>query len=255
MTDLTRNMPPEARSAAEPEPVEQGMSLPWLAVYKRELGLYFRSPIAYGVAFAILFFLGLLINGYIAQAAIGSVPFRRLDLRARSADLPDLPDRAAADDAAAGGRIARGDARSPDDDADERVAVHRRQISGGVDVLYHPAGADAGLPLHHADGRHARSRRCLRRLLGRVALRRRGAGGDDDLVGSDRRPNRRGVLGRGDRVGALSRRNRRHLDRWARGYVVGFGQFRPRTRLASALQRRRWRSALFAPRIFCISFS
>ncbi len=61
-------MPPEARSIAEPEPVEQGIAMPWLAVYKRELGLYFRSPIAYGVAFAILFFLGVLINGYIAQA-------------------------------------------------------------------------------------------------------------------------------------------------------------------------------------------
>ncbi len=65
MTDLTSNAPIIER---QPEPVEQGMSLPWLAVYKRELNVYFRSPIAYGVAFAILFFLGLLINGYIAQA-------------------------------------------------------------------------------------------------------------------------------------------------------------------------------------------
>ena len=48
--------------------VEQGMALPWFAVFKRELRQYFRSPIAYGVAFAILFFLGLLFNGYIAQA-------------------------------------------------------------------------------------------------------------------------------------------------------------------------------------------
>ncbi|GIL09352.1 MAG: ABC transporter permease [Chloroflexota bacterium] len=38
------------------------------AVFKRELWLYFRSPIAYAIAFAILFFLGLLFNGYIAQA-------------------------------------------------------------------------------------------------------------------------------------------------------------------------------------------
>ncbi len=68
MTDLTRNMPPEARAISEPEAVEQGRSLPWLAVYKRELNVYFRSPIAYGVAFAMLIFLGLLVNSYIAQA-------------------------------------------------------------------------------------------------------------------------------------------------------------------------------------------
>ncbi len=72
MTDLTQNMP-STLPEAQPEPVEQGRSMPWLAVYKRELGVYFRSPIAYGVAFAILFFLGLLINGYIAQAN-GSYP-------------------------------------------------------------------------------------------------------------------------------------------------------------------------------------
>ncbi len=48
--------------------VEQGFAMPWFAVFKRELGTYFRSPIAYGVAFAILFFLGVLFNGYVAQA-------------------------------------------------------------------------------------------------------------------------------------------------------------------------------------------
>ena len=47
--------------------------MPWFAVFKRELGLYFRSPIAYGVAFAILFFLGLLFNGYVSQAN-GQIP-------------------------------------------------------------------------------------------------------------------------------------------------------------------------------------
>ncbi|MEP7290124.1 MAG: ABC transporter permease [Chloroflexota bacterium] len=47
--------------------VEQGTAFPWFAVYKRELGQYFRSPIAYGVAFAILFLLSLLFNDYIAQ--------------------------------------------------------------------------------------------------------------------------------------------------------------------------------------------
>lgn len=48
--------------------VERGMAIPWFAVFKREIKLYFRSPIAYGVAFAILFFLGLLFNAYVAQA-------------------------------------------------------------------------------------------------------------------------------------------------------------------------------------------
>jgi ABC-2 type transport system permease protein len=38
------------------------------AVFKRELALYFRSPIAYAIGFAVLFFLGMLFNGYIAQA-------------------------------------------------------------------------------------------------------------------------------------------------------------------------------------------
>lgn len=38
------------------------------AVFKRELALYFRSPIAYAVGFALLFFLGVLFNGYIVQA-------------------------------------------------------------------------------------------------------------------------------------------------------------------------------------------
>ena len=57
---------------------------------------------------------------------------RRLDLRARPAHLPDLPDRPAADHASAGGRIARRHARSADDPADERIAVHHRQVSGGV---------------------------------------------------------------------------------------------------------------------------
>lgn len=38
------------------------------AVFKREFALYFRSPIAYAIAFAVLFFLGMLFNGYISQA-------------------------------------------------------------------------------------------------------------------------------------------------------------------------------------------
>jgi gliding motility-associated transport system permease protein len=61
MTDQSMEMP-------ETVEVEQGMALPWFAVFKRELKLYFRSPIAYGIAFAILFLLGVLFNGYISQA-------------------------------------------------------------------------------------------------------------------------------------------------------------------------------------------
>jgi len=37
------------------------------AVYKRELGLFFRSTIAYAVAFALLGFMGLLVSSFIAQ--------------------------------------------------------------------------------------------------------------------------------------------------------------------------------------------
>ncbi len=47
--------------------VQTGASFPFWAVFKRELGLYFRSPIAYAIAFAIMFFLGVLINGYLSQ--------------------------------------------------------------------------------------------------------------------------------------------------------------------------------------------
>ena len=64
MTD----MPITKTEINEQSVVEQGRAMPWFAVFKRELGLYFRSPIAYGVAFAILFFLGLLFNGYVSQA-------------------------------------------------------------------------------------------------------------------------------------------------------------------------------------------
>ncbi len=38
------------------------------AVFKREVALYFRSPVAYAIGFAVLFFLSILFNGYIAQA-------------------------------------------------------------------------------------------------------------------------------------------------------------------------------------------
>ncbi len=35
------------------------------AVFKREVGLYFRSPIAYAIAFALLLFFGIYFNGYL----------------------------------------------------------------------------------------------------------------------------------------------------------------------------------------------
>lgn len=38
------------------------------AVFKRELALYFRSPIAYAIAFAILLFLGILFNDIVSQS-------------------------------------------------------------------------------------------------------------------------------------------------------------------------------------------
>ncbi len=38
------------------------------AVFKRELALYFRSPVAYAVAFAVIFFLSILFNSYVTQA-------------------------------------------------------------------------------------------------------------------------------------------------------------------------------------------
>lgn len=38
------------------------------AVFKRELGLYFRSPVAYAIAFALLLFFGLLFSSSLNQA-------------------------------------------------------------------------------------------------------------------------------------------------------------------------------------------
>ncbi|MBL8163628.1 MAG: ABC transporter permease [Anaerolineae bacterium] len=49
------------------------------AVYKREIGLYFRSPVAYAIAFALLLFFGLLFSNSIStgngQAPADSVNF------------------------------------------------------------------------------------------------------------------------------------------------------------------------------------
>jgi ABC-2 type transport system permease protein len=55
------------------------MRATWV-VFKRELALYFRSPIAYAVAFAIYFFIGWLFSGNLIQAiqqnaTLGQNPF------------------------------------------------------------------------------------------------------------------------------------------------------------------------------------
>lgn len=50
------------------EDVSTGGALPFWAVFKREVALYFRSPVAYAIAFALFFFLSLVFNGYLAQA-------------------------------------------------------------------------------------------------------------------------------------------------------------------------------------------
>lgn len=51
------------------EDVVVGGSLPFWSVFKREVALYFRSPVAYAIAFALFFFiLGPLFNGYLVQS-------------------------------------------------------------------------------------------------------------------------------------------------------------------------------------------
>ncbi|MBZ0283353.1 MAG: ABC transporter permease [Anaerolineae bacterium] len=44
-----------------------------IAVYKRELGLYFRSPVAYAIAFALMLFFGLLFSNSV-NSANGQAP-------------------------------------------------------------------------------------------------------------------------------------------------------------------------------------
>lgn len=47
--------------------VETGPALPFWTVFKREFTAYFKSPIAYGIAFAFLFVLGIIFNSYISS--------------------------------------------------------------------------------------------------------------------------------------------------------------------------------------------
>lgn len=65
---MTDNALPTRRPAPTERTVRTGGAFPVWAVYKRELLLYFRSPIAYAIAFAMLLFLGFLFNDYVAQA-------------------------------------------------------------------------------------------------------------------------------------------------------------------------------------------
>lgn len=58
----------EPRASGAESRVQIGAALPFWAVFKREFGLYFRSPIAYAIAFAMLFFVSLLFNAYVTQA-------------------------------------------------------------------------------------------------------------------------------------------------------------------------------------------
>jgi len=44
------------------------------AVFKRELGLYFRSPVAYAIAFALMLFFGFLFTGNLSEASQRQVP-------------------------------------------------------------------------------------------------------------------------------------------------------------------------------------
>ncbi len=48
--------------------VQTGAAFPFWTVFKREFFAYFRSPVAYFIAFAVLLLLGVLFNGYIAFA-------------------------------------------------------------------------------------------------------------------------------------------------------------------------------------------
>ncbi len=67
MTDQTLKTHSEDTAMLH-EPGATGGAAPWFAVFKRELALYFRSPIAYGIGFAVFMILGVLFNAYLASA-------------------------------------------------------------------------------------------------------------------------------------------------------------------------------------------
>jgi ABC-2 type transport system permease protein len=67
MTDQTLDLAPKAGAERE-EVVEIGGGPAFWAVFKREFRQYFRSPIAYGVAFALFLFTGIYFNAYVTGA-------------------------------------------------------------------------------------------------------------------------------------------------------------------------------------------
>lgn len=70
---IRTSSPLESVRTAIDTPVALGGGNPVWAVFKREIALYFRSPIAYAIAFAMFFFIGILFNSYL-QAINGQYP-------------------------------------------------------------------------------------------------------------------------------------------------------------------------------------
>jgi ABC-2 type transport system permease protein len=68
MSEAPISMPDTSLHHHLSEDVQMGSTLPFWAVFKREIMVYFRSPIAYAIAIAVFFFLGLLFNGYLASS-------------------------------------------------------------------------------------------------------------------------------------------------------------------------------------------
>lgn len=66
MTDNVRPM--TAGHVEIDHAVDIGRAMPFWTVFKREFIAYFRSPVAYGIAFAVLLLLGVLFNGFINYA-------------------------------------------------------------------------------------------------------------------------------------------------------------------------------------------
>lgn len=65
---MTDTLITPTRAARADSAVQTGGSFPVWAVYKRETLLYFKSPIAYAIAFAMLLFLSILFNDYVTSA-------------------------------------------------------------------------------------------------------------------------------------------------------------------------------------------
>ncbi len=67
-TVLEREQRARELEAERGRAIRFGRPAPLWAVFKREVGVYFRSPIAYAIAFALFFFIGWLFNAYLASA-------------------------------------------------------------------------------------------------------------------------------------------------------------------------------------------